>query len=75
MPMSSDLKLVGCKWGFRTKYNTNGWISKYKARLVAKGFHQTTSVGYSGTFSPVVKSSIVRVILSIMSYNIRKRGK
>lgn len=73
--MSLDLKLVGCKWGFRTKYNTNGWISKYKARLVAKGFHQTTSVGYSGTFSPMVKSSIVRVILSIMLYNIRKRGK
>lgn len=64
--MSSDLKLVGWKWVFKTKYNTNGWISKYKARLVAKGFHQTTSIGYLGTFSPVVKSSIVRVVLSIV---------
>lgn len=31
VPMSSELKLVGCKWVFRTKYNTDGSVSKYKA--------------------------------------------
>ncbi|KAH9699463.1 retrovirus-related pol polyprotein from transposon RE1 [Citrus sinensis] len=65
VPMSSTYKLVGCKWVFRTKYNTDGTVSKYKARLVAKGFHQTAGVDYSETFSPVVKSSTVRVILSL----------
>lgn len=51
---------------FRTKYNTDGSISKYKARLIAKGFHQTVGIDYSETFSPVVKSSTVRVVLSIV---------
>ncbi|KAH9779181.1 retrovirus-related pol polyprotein from transposon RE2 [Citrus sinensis] len=60
VPMNPEYKLVGCKWVFRTKYNTDGSISKYKARLVAKGFHQTAGIDYSETFSPVVKSSIVR---------------
>ncbi|KAH9723193.1 retrovirus-related pol polyprotein from transposon RE1 [Citrus sinensis] len=65
VPMTSQHKLVGCKWVFRTKYNTDGTVSKHKARLVAKGFHQTAGVDYKETFSPVVKSSTVRTILSL----------
>ena len=63
--MNLEYKLVGCKWVFKTKYNSDGSVSKYKARLVAKGFHQTAGIDYSETFSPVVKSSTVRVILSL----------
>ena len=29
--------IIGVKWIFSTKLNTNGSISKHKARLVAKG--------------------------------------
>ncbi|KAH9651886.1 retrovirus-related pol polyprotein from transposon RE1 [Citrus sinensis] len=75
VPMCSDFKVVGCKWVFRTKYNTDGSISKHKARLVAKGFHQTAGVDYSETFSPVIKSSTVRVILSLavmQGWNVRQ---
>ena len=50
---------------FRTKYNTDRSVSKYKARLVAKRFHQTTRVDYSETYSLVVKSSTVKIILSL----------
>ncbi|KAH9688593.1 retrovirus-related pol polyprotein from transposon RE1 [Citrus sinensis] len=75
--VSMDLthKLVGCKWVFRTKYNSDGSVSKHKARLVAKGFHQTAGVDYSETYSPVVKSSTVRVILSLavmQGWNVRQ---
>ncbi|KAH9782940.1 retrovirus-related pol polyprotein from transposon RE2 [Citrus sinensis] len=69
MPMCPSYKLVGCKWVFRTKYNTDGSVSKHKARLVAKGFHQTAGINYSETFSPVVKSSTVRLILSLAVMN------
>ena len=33
-----NIPIVGCKWTYRIKRNTDGSISRYKARLVAKGF-------------------------------------
>ena len=75
VPINPEYKLVGCKWVFRTKYNIDGSVSKYKARLVAKGFHQIAGIDYLETFSPVVKSSTVRVILNLavmQGWNVRQ---
>ena len=36
---SPSQNVVGCKWVFKLKRNSDGSINKYKARLVAKGFH------------------------------------
>ena len=33
-------KLVGSKWLFKKKFNTEGKVEKYKARLVEKGYSQ-----------------------------------
>ena len=57
--------IIGCKWIFRIKRNSNGSIDKYKARLVAKGFHQWPSVDYLETFSPVIKPTTIRLVLSL----------
>ena len=57
--------VVGSKWVFRTKFNSDGSIQKYKARLVAQGFNQQQGFDYTETFSPVVKQITIRLILSL----------
>ncbi|KAL5575117.1 hypothetical protein UlMin_016816 [Ulmus minor] len=65
VPPTPSQNIVGCKWIFRIKRNSDGTIDMYKARLVAKGFHQRPGVDYLETFSPVVKPTTVRVVLSL----------
>ncbi|CAA7024341.1 unnamed protein product [Microthlaspi erraticum] len=57
--------IVGSKWIFTIKRHANGAISKFKARLVAKGFNQRPGIDYHETFSPVIKPSTIRLVLSV----------
>ncbi|RVW80054.1 Retrovirus-related Pol polyprotein from transposon TNT 1-94 [Vitis vinifera] len=60
-------KLVGCKWIFKSNKGILGKESpRYKA-LVAKGFTQQLGVDYNEIFSPVVKHTSIRTILSIVA--------
>lgn len=57
--------VIGSKWIYKIKRNSDGTIPRYKARLVAQGFSQAHGFDYSETFSPIVKHTIVRIILSL----------
>lgn len=66
VPKTPLHNLVGCKWVFKVKYNSDGFISCYKARLVAKGYNQMHDYDYNETFSPVAKATTIKLLLSIV---------
>jgi hypothetical protein len=65
VPPRKGVNIIDCKWVFKKKYKGDGTLDKYKGCLVAKGFKQRYGVDYKDTFSPVVKMSTIRTILSI----------
>uniref|UniRef100_A0A2N9GIZ9 Reverse transcriptase Ty1/copia-type domain-containing protein n=1 Tax=Fagus sylvatica TaxID=28930 RepID=A0A2N9GIZ9_FAGSY len=65
VPSHSSQNLIGCKWVFRVKRKADGTVERHKARLVAKGFHQQFGVDYDETYSPVIKPTTVRTVLSL----------
>lgn len=50
---------------FKLEKNPDGSVSLDKAWLVAKGFHQQPGLDFSETFSPVVKPTTIRIVLTI----------
>ncbi|KAK1602429.1 hypothetical protein QYE76_037452 [Lolium multiflorum] len=65
VPRPPGVNLVSRKWIFKTKHRPDGSIDKHKARLVARGLSQQHGIDYGDTFSTVVKSAIVRLVLSL----------
>ncbi|GKE30199.1 retrovirus-related pol polyprotein from transposon TNT 1-94 [Tanacetum coccineum] len=59
-------KLISFKWLYTIKEGIEG-IQKprYKARVVARGFTQRAGIDYNEVFSPVVRHTSIRVILSL----------
>eukprot|EP00253_Pinus_taeda_P003747 PITA_03747 len=54
------------KWVYRLK-EEDGGKQRYKARLVVKGFAQKKGIDFDEIFSPVVKMTSIRTILSLVS--------
>ena len=57
--------VVGCKWIYKIKTCSDGFIERYKACLVAKGFTQEYGIDYEETFALVARISSVCALLAV----------
>lgn len=65
LPRPAHSNVVGSKSIFNTKFHSDGTTERYKAHLVAQGLTQVPRLDFSHTFSPVVKASTVRIVLTL----------
>ena len=59
-------KVLQNKWVYRLKEEPDG-SKRYKARLVVKGFQQRQGIEFTKIFSPIVKMTTIKVILSLVA--------
>jgi len=49
--LTQNRKCIGCKWIYKIKRNSDGFIEIYKARLFSKGFTQKYGIYYEEKFA------------------------
>eukprot|EP00253_Pinus_taeda_P030789 PITA_30789 len=63
-PRPIDNSIVGLRWIFKVKQETNKRIEKYKSRFTSKGYSQVWVIEYEETF-PIAVYSSIRSILAL----------
>jgi hypothetical protein len=63
--LPTNKNILGTKWVFKIKCNSNNEPERYKARLEAKGFDQEEGIDFNETFAAVLKIQSIRLLLAI----------
>jgi len=67
-PDDSGIPILGTRYTFRVKENSDGTVSKLKSRFIVQGYMQEYMVNYHLTFAPVARGSSVRVVFAISAH-------
>ncbi|PNY06260.1 hypothetical protein L195_g002723 [Trifolium pratense] len=65
VPRPPDVNVIRSMWIFRHKKKSDGSFERHKARLVGDGRSQQVGMDCDETFSPVVKPTTIRTVLTI----------
>ncbi|CAN6203909.1 unnamed protein product [Urochloa humidicola] len=65
VPRSARANVVSGKWVYKHKFLSDGTLERYKALWILHGFTQRPGVDFAETFSPVVKPTTIRTVLSL----------
>ena len=68
MPRPKNRSVVGTKWVFRNKTDSDDIITRNKSRPVAKEYSQHEGIDYDGTFAPVTRSETIRIFLAYVAH-------
>eukprot|EP00253_Pinus_taeda_P006033 PITA_06033 len=55
VPKPEGKLVVGSRWIYKVKQETDGSVGKYKARFVARGFSQIEGIDYEEIFAPIAR--------------------
>ncbi|XP_071740838.1 uncharacterized mitochondrial protein AtMg00810-like [Rutidosis leptorrhynchoides] len=75
LPRTPDMHVIRSMWIFKHKFHSNCSFDRYKTRLVGDGRSQQVGIDCTKTFSPMVKPSTIRRVLSLAlrhSWSIRQ---
>ena len=68
MGVSRPLKgkeVIGVKWVYKTKRNSEANIERHKEGLVVKGYKKQQGRDYEETFTPIERMETVQTMLSL----------
>ncbi|KAI3493456.1 hypothetical protein L1887_41848 [Cichorium endivia] len=68
IPKPANASIVGLKWVYRNKLDTEGNVVRNKDRLVVKGYCQQEGIDYEETFAPVARLESVRIFLAYAAH-------
>ncbi|GKV19874.1 hypothetical protein SLEP1_g30074 [Rubroshorea leprosula] len=61
----TNKNVIGVKWVYKVKLNSDGSLNKCKARLVVKGYSQLAGIHFTETFAPVAKFDTIRLLFAM----------